>query len=95
MTTSGAETFIESSHRPTSIRRTVDGVTFTSYSTPNGYVRISDDGQIKIVLDGVGYAAEVMGHGWIKAPSGNPKRFLSDQAACREAIQLRDRLQNP
>lgn len=93
------DSYLDPSYTRTQTGAKIDGVQFSSYHTGvMSYARISDDGQIMVWTANVHrdgaptYLASVIGHGQIKGRGGNPKRFKSEDAACREAVQIaRDR----
>jgi hypothetical protein len=90
------ETFIDPSYRRTSRgHRVIDGVQFDSYHTGiMSYASIGADGKIMVWSGNTHragsptYFASVIGHGAVKNPSGNRKRFRSEDAACRAAVKI-------
>jgi hypothetical protein len=90
------ETFIDPSYRRTSAgHHKIDGVQFHSYSTGVlQYANISEDGQIMVRCVNTQrngaprYSVDVVGRETIKSPSGKPKRFNSEAAACSAGVQL-------
>lgn len=88
--------YIDPSYRRTSHgHRKIDGVQFVSYHTGiMRYAKISEGGQIMVWSgnthrDGAPtYFASVIDHGPVKNESGNPKRFRSEDAACRAAVKI-------
>lgn len=90
------DSFIDPSYSKTSHgHRKLDGVQFYSYHVGiMAYARISADGKIMVRTanahrDGAAtYFAAVVGHGYLKSPSGKSKRFRSEDAACRAGVEF-------
>lgn len=92
--TAGLTTFIKPEYYKTSARhKPVDGVQFFSYVVGIArYARISEDGQIMVISNGMHratYSASIIGHGPVCNPkTGKPTRFRSQDAASKAAVAI-------
>ena len=88
--------YLDPSYKKTSHgHHKIGGVQFNSYHTGIlSYSIISSDGQIIIWSpnsrrDGAPtYLASIIGHGKVMGRGDSPKRFRSEQAACKEAAKI-------
>jgi hypothetical protein len=89
-------TFLDPSYERTrSGHRKIDGVQFNSYHTGiMSYAMISSNGMIIVWESNARrhgarrYNAKLIDYGYVKAPSGEPKRFHTEEAAMRAAVKI-------
>lgn len=85
-------TLVDPAWRLCSGRNRSGGILFLSYKTGIGrYTRVSEDGTLRLDLDGPTYRIQLLGYGWIKSDnSERAKRFRTADNAVKAALKIRD-----